>query len=420
MHIYERLGVRTVFNAVGTSTRLGGSLMCPEALTAMVEASQRSVRIEELQAAASRIIAEHTGAEAGFVTTGAFAALALATGASIARLDVRRMNRMPRWAYEQQCEVVIARHHRNTYDKAFEVAGARLVEVGVMDRPLGVGVRELDPDQLDDAITERTVAVAFVAIEGEGPGLPMVAEVAHRRGVPVIVDAAGQLPPARNLRRFIDEGADLVALSGGKALRGPQASGFLFGRRDLVASALVQQLDMDVTPAAWAPPELIPRERMAGVPYHGFGRGFKAGKEEIAGALAALMAFAKRENEYLQAGDQRCANFAAAIAGVRGVDAVYQAGAAAGKVAQVVLTFTPPSLAADVVRALREAPPHIHLNERWVDKGKLTFRAVALENGQEAVIAARFRETVESLTAGQRTPVPLDERPPTRAAQQRG
>src|SRR5688572_5207758 len=143
MHIYERLGVNPILNAVGTSTRLGGSLMCPEALQAMIEASQSSVRIEELQAAASKIIAEHTGAEAGLVTTGASAALTLATGACIARLDVRRMNRMPRLAYDEQCEVVVARHHRNTYDKAFEVAGARFVEVGVMDRALGAGVREL-------------------------------------------------------------------------------------------------------------------------------------------------------------------------------------------------------------------------------------------------------------------------------------
>ena len=150
------------------------------------------------------------------------------------------MNRMPRYAYEAGCEVVICRHHRNSYDKAFEVAGARLVEVGLLDRALGVGVREVEPEEIEAVIGPRTVALAYVAMQGVGPDLAVFAQVAHRRRVPVIVDAANQVPPLENLRRFIAEGADLVAMSGGKAFRGPQSSGFLCGRRDLVASALLQ------------------------------------------------------------------------------------------------------------------------------------------------------------------------------------
>src|ERR1700716_1232545 len=115
-------------------------------------------------------------------------------------------------------------------------------------------------------------------------------------GVPWIVDAAAQLPPKENLKRFTAMGADLVAFSGGKALGGPQASGILAGRRDLVASALLQQLDMDVAPETWGPPKLIDRANLRGVPHHGIGRGFKAGKEEIVGLLTALDRFVNADD----------------------------------------------------------------------------------------------------------------------------
>jgi D-glucosaminate-6-phosphate ammonia-lyase len=131
----------------------------------MNEAARSAVAIDELPEAASRVIAQHTGAEAGLVTSGAFGALVLATGACIAGLDVPRMNRMPRYAYEAGCEVVICRHHRNSYDKAFEVAGVRLVEVGLLDRALGVGVREVEPEEIEAAIGSHTVALAYVAMQ---------------------------------------------------------------------------------------------------------------------------------------------------------------------------------------------------------------------------------------------------------------
>ncbi|MGH7277720.1 MAG: aminotransferase class V-fold PLP-dependent enzyme [Candidatus Rokuibacteriota bacterium] len=396
MSIYERLGVRPVINAVGTQTRLGGTIMCPEAVQAMVEASRIDVAIEELQAAASRVIGRHTGAEAGLVTSGAFAALALATGACITRLDVARMNRMPRYAYEAGCEVIICRHHRNSYDKAFEVAGARLVDVGLLDRALGVGVREVEPEEIEAEITPRTVALAYVAMQGVGPALAALVETAHRHNLPVIVDAANQVPPVRNLRGFIAEGADLVAMSGGKAFRGPQSTGFLCGRRELVAAALLQQLDMDVAPAAWTPPrELVP-ERLAGTPRHGFGRGFKVGKEEIAGALAALETFVAKEPQYQGEWSERCLNLVAGLGGLDGLEAVYLDQATTGRVPLVELTFTPGLQAQAVARALREGQPSIHLNERRAADGTLIFNPVGLDHGQEKEVVEGLRRILVS------------------------
>ena len=391
MKIYERLGVRPVINAAGTLTRLGGTLMCAEAVQAMNEAAGSSVAIEELQEAASRVIARHTGAEAGLVTSGAFGALVLAAGACIAGLDVPRMNRMPRYAYEAGCEVVICRHHRNSYDKAFEVAGARLVEVGFLDRALGVGVREVEPEEIDAVIGPRTVALAYVAMQGVGPDLAAFAQVAHRHRLPVIVDAANQVPPLENLKRFIAEGADLVAMSGGKAFRGPQSSGILCGRRDLVASALLQQLDMDMSPSTWTPPKDFVDRPLNGVPRHGFGRGFKVGKEEISGAVAALDTFVTREPEYQRQWSERCQRFAAALAGAAGVEAVVLGRETTGRVPLVELVFATPAKAAAVSVELRDGIPSIHLNERRMGEGRLTFNPVGLDDGQEDTVAAGVR-----------------------------
>ena len=391
MTIYERLGVRPVINAAGTLTRLGGTLMCAEAVQAMNEAARISVAIEELQEAASRVIAGHTGAEAGLVTSGAFGALVLASGACIAGLDVPRMNRMPRYAYDAGCEVVICRHHRNSYDKAFDVAGARLVEVGLLDRALGVGVREVEPEEIDAVIGPRTVALAYVAMQGVGPDLAAFAQVAHRHRLPVIVDAANQVPPLENLKKFIADGADLVAMSGGKAFRGPQSSGFLCGRRDLVASALLQQLDMDMSPSTWTPPKEFVDRPLNGVPRHGFGRGFKVGKEEIAGAVAALDAFVTREPEYQRQWSERCGRFAAALAGVVGVEAVVLGRETTGRVPLVELVFATPAKAAAVSVELRDGVPSIHLNERRMVEGRLTFNPVGLDDGQEDTVAAGVR-----------------------------
>ncbi|HSB80447.1 MAG TPA: DegT/DnrJ/EryC1/StrS family aminotransferase [Candidatus Methylomirabilis sp.] len=220
MNIYERLGVRTRVNAAGTLTRLGGSLMPPEVLEAMAEAAQSSVDIAELQARASAVIAECTGAEAGLVTSGAAAALTLGTAACLTGLNVARMEQLPD-TEGMPNEVLMCRSHRTTYDHAIRAAGARIREVGFNDRIAGAGVRGVEPWEMAAAITPQTVAIAYTASGSNDPPLREVAAVGREHGLPVIVDAAAQLPPSANLRRFIAEGATLVAFSGGKAIRGP-------------------------------------------------------------------------------------------------------------------------------------------------------------------------------------------------------
>ena len=186
----------------------------------------------------------------------------------------------------------MVRSQRNFYDHAIRAAGLKIIEVGLPDRYAGAGVRDAEAWEIEDAITANTAAVFYVADSQSRPPLREVVEVAHRHGIPVIVDAAAQLPPQSNLRRFIAEGADLVAYSGGKALGGPQASGILCGKRDLVMAAALQHLDLDIFWDMWEPPAtLIDKWRLKGTPQHGIGRSCKAGKEEIVGLLTALRLF---------------------------------------------------------------------------------------------------------------------------------
>src|SRR3989442_10036431 len=288
--IYAALGVKRRINAAGTLTRLGGALMDEEVVAAMAAAARASVDIGELQAAASRSISKLTGAEAGIVTTGAAAALTLGAAAAMTRWDIARMAALPQTDGFPN-EILLPRTHYTGYAHALRASGARLVDLGHNDRGTGAGVRGIEPWEIEAAITPRTAAFAFSASASNLADLPAVVAACKARGIPVIVDAAAQLPPKSNLRKFLELGADLVAFSGGKAIGGPQASGILAGRRDLVGAALVQQLDMDVSPETWSPPDLVDREAMKGVPHHGLGRGFKAGKEEIVGLPVALRRF---------------------------------------------------------------------------------------------------------------------------------
>lgn len=312
--IYERFGVVPVINAAGPQTRLSGGIMAPEVSAAMAEASRVCVDIAELQAAASEVIARVTGAEAGCVTAGGAAALMLGAAACMTGLDVERMNRLPDVAGLPH-EFLVSRSQRNMYDRAVRQAGGRLVEVGVPDRFTGAGVRDAEPWHFESAVTERTAGILWFAQRNSEPDLRSLVRIAQAYRLTVLVDAASQLPPRINLRRFTEEGADLVAFSGGKAIGGPQASGLLAGRRDLVLAAVLQMLDHDLFPEFWRPRgRLFEDLDLPTLPDHGIGRPAKAGKEEIVGLLVALDAFAGRDERATSAGwRMTCEAIAAAI-----------------------------------------------------------------------------------------------------------
>lgn len=386
-HIYERLGVRPVINARSFSTKAGGAPLPAEVMDAMRAASDCCIRIEDLQEAAGRIIAEATGAESGIVTSGASAALTLGAAACLAGMDVSRMNRLPDTCGMPN-EFVVHRTHRNDYDHALRAAGARFVEVGFYYYTF--------PYEVEEAITEKTCAFFYQAGVAEG-ALPLTkfAEIAHRHGLPVIVDAAAELPPTENLNLFLAQGADLVAFSGGKHIRGPQASGILCGRRDLILSAALQHQDMDVFPETWPYRRLIRDGVLAGPPHHGIGRGFKAGKEEVVGLLTALQLYARRdfaaERQVWLADVERIVSAARGVAGVNAQVREPQAGGR--KAPQAVITIDAAVVgktAHELINALQEGDPPICVFEKLAAEGTIVFLPEALRPGDAEQIARRL------------------------------
>ncbi len=400
--VYEALGVPIIINAKGPSTRLSGGIMRPEVADAMVQASRHCVDIAVLQARASVLIAEATGAEAGYVTAGAAAGLLLGTAACVTGLDPGRMNRLPDTSGMPN-EVVVVRSQRNLYDHALRAAGVRLVEVGLPDRYAGAGVRDAEAWEIADAISERTAAVHWVAAANARPALEEVIEVAHAANVPVLVDAAAQLPPAANLRRFIAAGADLVAFSGGKAIGGPQASGILCGRGDLIMAAALQNLDLDIFFEQWSPPpELIEKAQLKGLPQHGIGRACKVGKEEIVGLLIAFRLFLAEGDE---ARRTRWLKLMRELAqGLAGIAAT-EVRLVEGEVPEVVLELQPGARVGglDLMHRLETGTPAIFADPFAVHDGRIRFGPMSLKDGEPALIAERIRAILGPRAAGVRS-----------------
>jgi L-seryl-tRNA(Ser) seleniumtransferase len=389
MTVYDRFGVAPLINAKGTATRLSGGPLRPEVADAMVEASRHCVDMADLQAAASREIASVTGAEAGYVASGASACLLLAAAACIAGLDPAKMARLPDTRGLRD-EIVMVRSQRNFYDHAIRAAGARIVEVGLPDRYAGAGVRDAEGWEIEAAITERTAAIFHVADAQAMPPLPVATAIAARYGVPVIVDAAAQLPPRANLRRFIAQGADLVAFSGGKVIGGPQASGFLCGRRDLVMSAALQHLDLDIYEDMWRPPpSLIDRDRLPGVPQHGIGRPCKAGKEEIVGLLTALRLFAAEDDAARHARWMaRLRPIEAGLARTPGIAVSLERADDTGAVPELAVTLT--ARGADVravIQRLIDGRPSIHVDPARRAANTLVVNPVSLRDEDVPIVA---------------------------------
>jgi L-seryl-tRNA(Ser) seleniumtransferase len=381
----RRLGVVPRINAAGTLTRLGGSLMASEVLAAMHEAAACSLDIAELQSAASGVIAAATHAEAGIVTSGAAAGLTLATAACLAGWDVSRLAALPD-TRGMPNRVLMARTHRNAYDRAIRLAGAEIVDIGHNDRGTGAGVRGLEDWEIEAARDERTAAMVFVATRETASELPRIAACTRRLALPLIVDAAAQLPPRRNLHAFIDAGADLVVFSGGKAIGGPQASGILAGRRPLVGSALLQMMDMDVHPQTWSPASLIDRVALRGIPHHGIGRGFKVGKEEIAGLVVALERFVMHDEQARAAVlARRLEAIAAALAGAPGLRTQLVPAQADYPIPLLELFFE--ASAREVSNRLQRGSPPVHLGEHSVDAGMLSVNPSTLRPEDDAVLA---------------------------------
>ena len=270
MDIYDELGVTKIINGAATLTQFGGSLMRPEVLAAMAEAAQHFVDIDELQQKVGERIAAWTRNEAAYVSSGAAAGLALSTAACITGLDPEKRARLP-YTEGMRNEIITQKRGIVGYSFAVRQAGGKIIEIGTEEGA--------EPGDMERAITDRTAAIFYFYNPARMPGqvpLDRGIEIAHHAGVPLVVDAAAQIPPADNLWRFTQMGADLVLFSGGKGLCGPQSSGLILGRKDLIEACA-----FSACPRAF------------------IGRPMKVGKEELVGLMTAVRLYLDLDHEAL-------------------------------------------------------------------------------------------------------------------------
>ena len=380
MGVYESLGLEPIINACGSVTRLGGAPMPRAVLEAFSEAACGWVPLEQLQAAASRAISQFTGAEAGLVTAGSAASLTLGAAGILTRYDLGKMERLPHcegFAHE----FVVAREHRNGYDHAVRAAGARFVEVGFNEIVSGAGVRRTEAWEYEAAFTADTAGVLHVLTSDSRPTLEEVVARAHRQNIPVLVDAAGQLPPRSNLRLASDTGADLVAFSGGKAIRGPQSTGILCGRKDLIAAAALQMLDMDDHFELWEPPVgSIDKSELDGLPRHGIGRAMKVSKEEIVALTTALAMFADgKDVAELQANHECLRRIVELLGDAPAKCQIIDADDGEGPPILEITIEEPSGRAAlEVCGRLRRGSPPIYVGHGKLHEGKLVVHPLCL------------------------------------------
>ena len=366
--LYREAGLQEIIVATGNFTELGGSLMPGEVLEAMLDAARSFVEIRALHEWAGQVIAELTGAEAGYVTSGAAAGLVLATAACMTGSDPAAIQQLPD-SEGLKNEVVIHKSHSSHYNRMFRLAGARVKEVGYPAH------RTL-PWQLESALGESTAAIVYlvsqILVSQTALPLPEVLRIARAKGVPVIVDAANELPPVENLRKFIDMGADLVIFSGGKDLQGPQPSGFICGRRDLIEACALN-----------------------GAPNHGIGRPMKVGKEEIAGLVAALKRYVRLDHRArIARWEQRVSLIVDGLADIEALRVSRVFPDYTGRpVPRAWLTWDEGAAGLsrqEVLDALAKGSPVIRVMEEYAGKG-LLIDPTTLLDGQGAIIAERLR-----------------------------
>jgi L-seryl-tRNA(Ser) seleniumtransferase len=368
-NIYTRLlGVRPHLGAHEHISRLSGSRMSEEVMQAMAEANKFFVDMHELGAAAGRHIAKIMGAEDAIVTSGGFSAMILGAAACLTGADPEKIEALPQVTWSRK-ECLIQTGHRFDYEKAYRIAGMTIVEAKTRE-------------EFKRSMSERTAMVAALAVvekqsvfttplplkrSSHPPAEVMMPkeliEVGRKAGVPVLVDMASDLPPASNLTRFIQMGADLVVVSGGKAIGGPQSTGILAGRKDLIEAA-----------------------RIHNSPNENIGRGMKVGKEEIIGLIAALDRYIKIDHDAEIAGwNAKAKRLAHELQGIPGLTAEYAMNTMG--YADVDLSWDKtiiPLTEEEARKKLAEGHPRVLYDE--------AVRTCQLRDGEDVLLARRLRE----------------------------
>ncbi|MEF0941477.1 aminotransferase class V-fold PLP-dependent enzyme [Rhizobium sp. BR 362] len=370
-NIRPSVGLRPVINVSGTMTSLGASIVVPQAIAAMGSILPQFIEINDLQRKASAVIARLTGGEAGFVTASCSAGISLAVAAAITGNDLAAIERLPEVRGDKN-EVIVQMGHVVSYgapvDQAVRLAGGKVVLIGQATSTYR--------HHLEGAITENTAAALYVVshhVVNYGMlSLKEFCEIAHAKGVPVIVDAASEY----DLRIFLAQGADLVLYSGHKFLGGP-TSGIVAGRKDMVRNTFLQNL--------------------------GIGRGMKVGKESIFGVMAALQAWETRDHAGIRERETGYLHlWRDHFDGRPGVKAVIEPDPTNNPLDRLRLTIDPREAhitAWDLADALARGNPPIIVRDHEVEHNYFYLDPCNLHPGEEAVVAARIGEELDKAQA---------------------
>ncbi len=387
-NIYTRvLGIRPHLGAHEHISRLGGGRMAPEVLSAIAEANEFFVDMHELNAAAGRRAAELLGAEAAFVSAGGFSGLILGAAACLTGSDPEKIQALPHPTWVRR-ECLIQSAQRFDYDRAYRSAGATIVYADTRaDMLARLGESTALIAGLVNVERQGVFAPPFAADRAPPPDVALVRmegliAMGKQAGVPVLIDMASDLPPWGSIRRLLGAGADLIVLSGGKAIGGPQATGIVAGRRDLIEAV-----------------------RLNASPHDNIGRGMKVGKESVVGLIVALERFMKQDNEAEMARwNARARRVVDALQGIRGLTVSYALNTAGYRDADLRWDEADIPLDRDRLRQqLAGGAPKVELEVIVTkDQGTRTWHATArtrvLRDGEEMLVAKRLREVFQ--TAG--------------------
>jgi L-seryl-tRNA(Ser) seleniumtransferase len=377
-NVYRRLGVRTVINCRGTWTYLSGSLELPEVRAAQLEAAKHFVVVVELQHAVGKRLAELTGAESGMVTSGAAGAMAAATAACIAGTDPAKIWQLPDTTGLKHEVVMVG--GRSAFDSAIRLAGAKLVLIHSLE-------------ELQNALNDQT-AMIYTTDLGE----QLTKEIAIAKGarVPLLLDDAAGIPPIENIKLYAKMGADLYAFSGGKGLMGPQCSGLLLGRKDLIEAAVANC-------SPWEGAVCRP---------------MKVGKEEIIGCLTAVETWLKMDlNALTREWNARVQRIAKLVETVPGVKTDIQIPEGGNRYPTLTITWDQQAwgfTVADCAQKLSDGDPRIEMLTRSnpslvpaVEEGypnrkepesndQLQVVSMTLRPGEDVIVGRRLREVLSA------------------------
>ncbi|WP_434714547.1 aminotransferase class V-fold PLP-dependent enzyme (plasmid) [Rhizobium sp. YTUHZ045] len=369
--IRPSLGLRPVINVSGTMTSLGASIVVPEAIEAMAAILPHFVEINDLQRKASSVIARLTGGEAGFVTASCSAGISLAVAGAITGDNLLAIEKLPD-AVPERNEVLVQMGHVVSYgapvDQAIRLAGGTVVLVGQ--------ATSTHRFHMERAITDKTAAAVYVVshhvVDYGLLNLKEFIEIAHAKGVPVIVDAASEY----DLRTFLEQGADIALYSGHKFLGGP-TSGIVAGSKELVRHAFLQNM--------------------------GIGRGMKVGKESIFGVMAALEAWERRDHAGIRERETGYLNlWKKTLDGRPGVTPLIEPDPTNNPLDRLRLIVDPEEAhitAWDLADALAKGSPPIIVRDHEVEHRYFYLDPCNLHPGQEVIVANRLAEELDKARA---------------------